>query len=246
MRKTRSPLRALLALSTVLAVSLALSGSALAAHTIEIRDYDERAHGCEALGLDGFKIEAEYLEEGEHNYEIYDNGTLLFSVTLDISKNSDDELATLESWSNANPSVDTVLITAGGETTVWPVHPVKTQGADAGENREISHIEFCLGEPPATDPPATDPPATDPPATDPPATDPPATDPPATDPPATDPPATDPPSLTPPPTSMSDTGSGSGPANTLLVLLVGAMAAAWLLLRPMAPSPVRAGRRGQR
>jgi hypothetical protein len=240
MGKTRSPLRALVALSTVLAVSLALSGGALAAHTIDLGESGTDQSG-ECQG-DYFKIEdaESMLVEGTHTYIGTTKEGASFSATLTVVLDADGEVESIEVVST---DPDYVLIVFKGGTEFETTTGTTIVMSDG---KAISNVAFCLGGPPATDPPATDPPATDPPATDPPATDPPATDPPATDPPATDPPATQPPALTPPPTSMSDTGSGSGPANTLLVLLVGAMAAAWLLLRPMAPSAVRAGRRGQR
>jgi hypothetical protein len=229
MFKSRSPMRALVALSTVVAISLAMSGATLAAHTIKIENYDETAHGCSGPG---FKIEAEYLEEGEHRYEIYDSeDNLLFAVTLDISKNSDDELSTLDSWSDPSQPVDQVLISAGDETTVWPVHPVKTVGGAAGENREISHIEFCLGEEPTPTPTPTDEPTPTPtPTGDPTPT------------PTGDPTPT--PTL---PDTAASIGGDAGGSNIFLVLLVGTMAAAWLLLRPLSPAPAgAASRRGRR
>ena len=131
----------MLALTSLMLV--AFGPTALANHTIEIRNYDETAHECSGPG---FKIEAQHLAEGEHRYEIYNTSdALVFAVTLDIALNSAGELAELVSWSDADPSVSVVYIVAGGEATIWPLHPLKTQGEHAGEPREISHISFCLG-----------------------------------------------------------------------------------------------------
>jgi hypothetical protein len=146
--------RGLVALLTMLLVIGAFAGPVFANHTIEIRNYDETAHECPG---DGFKIEAQFLVEGEHRYEIYDNGTLLFAVTLDIALNTEGELAELVDWSNATMTVTAVHIFAGGQATLWPDHPLKEQGAHAGEPREISHISFCVTAPVATPTPTPTP-----------------------------------------------------------------------------------------
>ncbi len=87
-------------------------------------------------------------------------------------------------------------------------------GLTTPTGQEISHIDFCVVEVEEPTPTPTDEPTPTP------------TDEPTPTP--TDEPT--PPAPTPPPTSMSDGGTGSQPL--LPVLLVGLMAAAWLLLRP--------------
>jgi len=112
----------------------------LAAHTITISDYDETAHECGNDG--GFKIEAEWVEEGEHTYHLRDgDDNLLFSVKIDATFDDENEFKEFD-YSNANPVPEYVVVFGANQEKEYP-------GGASGNNlttltgQEISHISFC-------------------------------------------------------------------------------------------------------
>lgn len=142
----RSGARTLLSLAAALGMTAALAIPASAAHTIEIDPYDETAHGCGADG--GFKLEGDWLEEGTHTYNLVVGDEIVFSATLTVALDEDNEVDSIVVVS-ANPPAAYVLVKAGSDDPVL-IGDFDTAG------KAISHIEFCgeltivVPPPPAT------------------------------------------------------------------------------------------------
>ena len=142
MRKTTSGYLSFIILLTVLSLlsSLFMATSVAVAtetNVVTINDYDETAHECP--GSIGFKIEADWIEEGESLYELKDDeGNLLFSVTLDVV--FDDGEPFTFTYSGLDAGFTLVQVKGGDDVAVYPDYPMTPNGKNRAA---ISHINFC-------------------------------------------------------------------------------------------------------
>jgi hypothetical protein len=105
----RSAPRTLLALAAALGLTAVLAMPAFAAHTIEI-EYDETAHECGEDG--GFKLEGEWLLEGTHTYDLVVDDEVVFSATLTVAFDEDNEVDSIVVVST-DPGFGSALIKVG-------------------------------------------------------------------------------------------------------------------------------------